>query len=258
MTMTTVTHEDFPVYNCINDLVRGYRNGYYNSNNQTFEESKIYKHVLSIDISKDTIEIPILFRRTIAEDFFRNVADIGSSNKTKVLISLYTTIPSQERRTSRTILNQFFSIMSDGSRLVKITTSKGNVYYGGKGIILDDDFKPLILLTIKTEKSDTVNFIKYTRFICHVSPRIFEKQDEMFVKYIIKKVFPVLAKYEFDFPTDSFSEPGDNARFKIVIDDFDEIFFISPVQPKPEDIEKDTFNQVLVDNVDEIIAEISN
>ena len=56
----------------------------------------------------------------------------------RIILPLYDNAPSQERRAFDSIIAQLFTNVGYGKRLQKITTSKGEVYYGGKGIIFDE------------------------------------------------------------------------------------------------------------------------
>ena len=60
------------------------------------------------------------------------------------LLPLYDNAPSQECRTFDSIITQLFTV-GYGKRLQKVTTNKGEVYYGGKGIIFDESYTPLLL-----------------------------------------------------------------------------------------------------------------
>lgn len=104
------------------------------------------------------------------------------------------------RNTSYAILKYFFrdTPVSKG-RLSKVTTGKGEVYYGGNGMIFDQHMKPLVLYTVTvtgmtpitvthrpTRMKTTISALNV-----RVSPQVLLK-DDMLKKNIISKVIPSL------------------------------------------------------------------
>lgn len=109
------------------------------------------------------------------------------------------------RSTSDAIIKYFFSETSvDSTRLSKVITKKGKVYYGGKGMIFDQDMKPLVLYTV-TVTDMTPAPITYgpakmkstiSAFNVRVSPQVLLK-DDILKKSIISKVIPSLVSKSF-------------------------------------------------------------
>lgn len=104
------------------------------------------------------------------------------------------------KNTSYAILKCFFRDTSVGiRRLSKVTTGKGEVYYGGNGMIFDQHMKPLVLYTVTVTGMTPVTVphrptrMKTTisAFNVRVSPEVFLK-DDMLKKNIISKVIPSL------------------------------------------------------------------
>lgn len=104
------------------------------------------------------------------------------------------------KNTSYAILKCFFRDTPVGSgRLSKVTTGKGEVYYGGNGMIFDQHMKPLVLYTVTvtgmtpvtvphrpTRMKTTISALNV-----RVSPEVLLK-DDMLKKNIISKVIPSL------------------------------------------------------------------
>lgn len=109
------------------------------------------------------------------------------------------------KNTSYAILKYFFRDTSvGGGRLSKVTTGKGEVYYGGNGMIFDQHMKPLVLYTVTvtgmtpitvpprlTRMKTTISALNV-----RVSPKVLLK-DDMLKKNIISKVIPSLVSRSF-------------------------------------------------------------
>ena len=109
------------------------------------------------------------------------------------------------KNTSYAILKYFFRDTSvGGGRLSKVTTVKGEVYYGGNGMIFDQHMEPLVLYTVTvtgmtpitvphrlTRMKTTISALNV-----RVSPQVLLK-DDMLKKNIISKVIPSLVSMSF-------------------------------------------------------------
>ena len=109
------------------------------------------------------------------------------------------------KNTSYAILKHFFrDTPVGGGRLSKVTTGKGEVYYGGNGMIFDQHMKPLVLYTVTvtgmtpitvphrlTRMKTTISALNV-----RVSPQVLLK-DDMLKKNIISKVIPSLVSMSF-------------------------------------------------------------
>ena len=109
------------------------------------------------------------------------------------------------KNTSYAIIKLFFKEVSvGGRRLFKVITKKGEVYYGGNGMIFDQYMKPLVLYTATVTGMTSVTIphrpvrMKATisAFNVRVSPQVLLK-DDMLKKSIISKVIPSLVLKSF-------------------------------------------------------------
>lgn len=109
------------------------------------------------------------------------------------------------KNTSYAILKYFFRDTPVGSgRLSKVTTGKGEVYYGGNGMIFDQHMKPLVLYTVTVTGMTPVTVPhRPTRMKTiisalnvRVSPEVLLK-DDILKKNIISKVIPSLVSESF-------------------------------------------------------------
>lgn len=129
-------------------------------------------------------------------------------------------------------------------RLTKVVTPKGEIYYGGNGVVLDKDFNPLIYVT------RTRNFSNNTtpKTTVHVSPAVFTDDVSSLNKSLLKKG---IAYYL----THDVGSCGQSSRAEIVIDNGADLF-IKPVKPIPgTDVNKD-INSVLKARIGEVLEQI--
>lgn len=104
------------------------------------------------------------------------------------------------KNTSDSIIKYFFrETLVSSNRLSKIITRKGEVYYGGNGMIFDQHMKPLVLYTVTVTDMTPVPYVSGSIRIkdtisalnVRVSPQVLLRND-MLKKSIISKVIPSL------------------------------------------------------------------
>ena len=221
----------------------------------SLDSNNVFRRSLIIEVNDDEVEIPVIAREHF-ENLVLDKINYPLSVKTKrIILPLYDNAPSQERRTFDSIIMQMFNNVGFNMRLQKITTSKNEVYYGGKGIIFDESYAPLLLCTLTARKVHTEesgDSMVYYRPVCHVSPKVFLESDKLINKGIIKKLIPFYTSEEVNFPDCMFGVNPESKKVKVVVDNFDK-FFIEPIKPTPSAITNDALNKCLIDNMDEIM-----
>lgn len=109
------------------------------------------------------------------------------------------------KNTPYAIIKSFFGgTLVGSSRLSKVMTKKGEVYYGGNGMIFDQHMQPLVLYTVTVTGMTPVTVphrpVKMKTTISalnvRVSPQVFLK-DDVLKKNIISKVIPSLVSESF-------------------------------------------------------------
>ena len=220
----------------------------------SLDSNNVFRRSLIIEVN-DEVEIPV-----IAREYFENLVlekinyPLAVGTK-RIILPLYDNASSQERRTFDSIIMQMFNNVGFNMRLQKITTSKDEVYYGGKGIIFDESYAPLLLCTLAARKVHTEesgNSMVYYRPVCHVSPKVFLESDKLINKGIIKKLIPFYTSKEVSFPNCMFGVNPESKKVKVVVDNFDK-FFIEPIKPTPSATTNDALNECLIDNMDDIM-----
>ena len=221
----------------------------------SLDSNNVFRRSLIIEVNDDEVEIPVIAREHF-ESLVSEKIDYPLAIGTKrIILPLYDNALSQERRTFDSIIAQLFTNVGYGKRLQKIITNKGEVYYGGKGIIFDESYAPLLLCTLTARKvhiEEGGNSMVYYRPVCHVSPKVFLESDKLINKGIIKKLIPFYTSREISFPDYMFGVNPESKKVKVVVDNFDK-FFIEPIKPTPSATTNDALNECLIDNMDDIM-----
>lgn len=223
----------------------------------SLDSNNVFRRSLIIEVNDDEVEIPVIAREhfeSLVSEKINYPLTVGTK---RIILPLYDNAPSQERRTFDSIIAQLFTNVGYGTRLQKITTSKGEVYYGGKGIIFDKSYTPLLLCTLTARSvhtEDNGNAMVYYRPVCHVSPKVFLESDKLINKGIIKKLIPYYTSRDINFPRNNyrFSSNPEDRKVKVIVDNFDK-FFVEPIKPTPSACSNDALNECLIDNIDDIM-----
>lgn len=231
----------------------------------SLEHNNVFNRYLVTNIGGDELEIPIIAREHIEQIISNNMGlFFGELSVQTITLPLYENSLPQQRRTFDSFINQFFIHTDYGRRLQKITSNKGEVYYGGKGLIFDDKYNPLMLCTLKARRVlvDNIPKIVYFKPIVYVNPIVFIEPDKLINKGIIKKVIPYYIVRSVSLPVSRYisfyNEPVnnmDNDKAAIIIDSLDR-FFIKPTVPKPQSCINESLNECLVNNIDDVLAMI--
>lgn len=221
----------------------------------SLDSNNVFRRSLIIEVNDDEVEIPVIAREhfeSLVSEKIDHPLIVGTK---RIILPLYDNAPSQERRTFDSIIMQMFNNVRFDMRLQKITTNKGEVYYGGRGIIFDESYAPLLLCTLTARKVHTEeggNSMVYYRPVCHVSPKVFLESDKLINKGIIKKLIPFYTSKEVSFPNYKFGVNPESKKVKVVVDNFDKLF-IEPIKPTPSATTNDALNECLIDNMDDIM-----
>lgn len=220
----------------------------------SLDSNNVFRRSLIIEVNDDEVEIPVIAREHFEGLVLEKINHPAVETK-RIILPLYDNAPSQERRTFDSIIVQMFNNVRFDIRLQKITTNKGEVYYGGKGIIFDESYAPLLLCTLTARKAHTEeggNSMVYYRPVCHISPKVFLEPNKLINKGIIKKLIPFYTSKEISFSNYKFGVNPESKKVKVVVDNFDK-FFIEPIKPTPSATINDALNECLIDNMDDIM-----
>lgn len=221
----------------------------------SLDSNNVFRRSLIMEVNDDEVEIPVIAREHFEILVLEKIDYPLAVGTKRIILPLYDNAPSQERRTFDGIIMQMFNSVRFDMRLQKITTSKGEVYYGGRGIIFDGSYAPLLLCTLTARKVHTEeggNSMVYYRPVCHVSPKVFLESDKLVNKGIIKKLIPFYTNKEVSLPNYKFGVNPESKKVKVVVDNFDK-FFIEPIKPTPSATTNNALNECLIDNMDDIM-----
>ena len=223
----------------------------------SLDSNNVFRKSLVIEINNDEVEIPVIAREHFEELVSDNMTYPTIMGIKRIILPLYDNVLSQERSTFNSIIAQLFTNVGYGQSLQKITTYKGEVCYGGKGIIFDESYTPLLLCTLTAKNvhtEDNSNTMVYYRPVCHVSPKVFLESDKLINKGIIKKLIPYYTNRDINPPRSNynFSSNLEDRKVKVIVDDFNK-FFIEPIKPTPSACSNDVLNECLIDNMDDIM-----
>lgn len=232
----------------------------------TLDNHNAFNKLFVIDVSSNEIEVPVFARAVVESVVSNNLEFPCITHTSKIVIPMYVNAYSQSRRTADSIVSDFFSEVNFGQRLRKVTTSKGEVYYGGKGIILDKDFNILLLCTIVCRRMEhsVGQVMSYYKPMIHVSPQVFLGSKGLIDKSILKKIIPFYVSHNIDLVNTSNlintrtyfrSDIPEGTKPQILIDDVSK-FIENPAKPTPQKCSDDVLNQILVDNVDDVLNQL--
>lgn len=223
----------------------------------TLDNHNAFNRLFVIDVCSDEIEVPV-FARSVVEHVVKGKLEFPYTTHTsKIVIPMYVNTYNQPRRTADSIVNTFFSRVDFNQRLQKVTTNKGEVYYGGKGIILDKDFNILFLCTIVCKRMEHRGrqVMSYYKPMIHVSPQVFLRSEGLIDKSILKKIIPFYVSHNIGVVnTHAYfrSDIPEGTKPQILIDDVSK-FIENPAKPTPQKCSDDVLNQILADNVDDVL-----
>lgn len=223
----------------------------------TLDNHNAFNRLFVIDVSSDEIEVPVFARSAVESVVRGNLEFPYISHVSKIVIPMYVNTYNMAARTADSIVNIFFSRTSFNQRLQKVTTNKGEVYYGGKGIILDKDFNILFLCTIVCKRMERRGrqVMSYYKPAIHVSPQVFLRGEGLIDKSILKKIIPFYVSHNIDsVSTRAYfrSDIPEGTKPQILIDDVSK-FIENPVKPTPQRCSDDVLNQILADNADDVL-----
>lgn len=223
----------------------------------TLDNHNAFNRLFVIDVSSDEIEVPV-FAKSAVESVVRDKLEFPYvSHVNKIIIPMYVNTYTQSRRTADSIVGEFFSRVNFNQRLQKVITNKGEVYYGGKGIILDKDFNILLLCTLACRRMEYGGrqVMSYYKPIIHVSPQVFLRGEGLIDKSILKKIIPFYVSQNIG-PVytnpDFVSDIPEGTKPQILIDDVSKLIE-NPVKPTPQKCSDDVLNQILADNADDVL-----
>lgn len=139
-------------------------------------------------------------------------------------------------------------------RLANIKTSKGLDYYGGNGMIFDENWDPMMLVGYHIKIDRTYRTVEVISPVCYVTPKVFEGND-ILSKAILKKVIPFFSTGRIFIPNNVLGTryyPETFSRIPVTIQYLDK-FFYTPNKPvNIENLDDDIWD-CLNRNIDDLV-----
>lgn len=215
----------------------------------SLDQNNVFDRLCVVGISDKDIEFPALMRG-IVEDTLRN-----KPTATKIVYPLYSNCNNSIRKTADAIIIDFFTRTNTSTRLMKVVTNSGDVYYGMKGLILDAQFRPLVFATMTLNKETGT----YTKITVYIHPEVFLNTSGLIHKAIIKKLIPFYSSYSENLYIPSrrpFGIINSQLVPQVIIADASKKFLQTPVKPSPKSCDDKHLNQLLIDNIDDVLNQL--
>lgn len=258
------TFRDF-IYNCYHtrysstDTYFGGRHW----DNTNISNSRPFIKYMRISLNTEVIEVPCIYKNIVMNTLLYN-----KNNPKDAIDTLYIPImclneDSSEARTSNALLRKFLYETPLCFNLTKKRGS-GTTYLGGEGLILYDDYTPMIMLTLALRKEESSGKYAPIKQIARINPLIYHK-DDLLAKFIRTKFISglielTLTPEELRNLNEGFYVRSNRIRlrntsrllssvivdykFKIIVDDFSDFFFT----PEAPDVtfDSDKINEMLL------------
>lgn len=231
-----------------------------------FSNNNIFNVFLRTDISGNEVDVPLNCREEVENAIYENYSVSGTVKEFSV--ALYENSYPQSKRTANTIFKAFQQF-DRNNRMLKITTNKGEVYYGGNGFILDKNYNILLLYVLHGVKNPD-RTVTYKTGRIYVNPKVFVSNN-LLEKGIIKTIIPTFVKRGINIHTGSngaISQEivmhiyGPNGRIvrttnplpEIVVSDVTSRFIVKPKKLTPSTFNNETMNDYLLEHLDEVVT----
>lgn len=224
------------------------------------DKNNVFSKFFVVNIASDEIEVPIFARSAIENAIINNLRYPLINNIKKVIISMYINGLPQSRGRADSIIMDFFKNVTFSDRLLKVITAKGEVYYGNKGLILDEDFNPLLMCSLMCKKLEYMGEqrMSYYKPVVHVGPQVLSDNNKLINKSILKKIIPLYISHSISpvcVPSYFVNNIPCNIKPQILISDMSK-YIEEPVKPAPQKCSNEVLNQLLIDNIDEVLNQI--
>ena len=259
------TFKDF-IYNCYHTRYAStdtyFGGGYCDSTN--ISDSRPFIKYMKIPLNTEEIEVPCIYKNIVMNTLLYNKNnDPKNAVDTLYIPMMCLNEDSSEARTSNALLRKFLYETPLCFNLTKKRGS-GTAYLGGEGMILYDDYTPMVMLTLTLRKEEFSGNYAPIKQIARVNPLIY-RRDDLLAKFIRTKFISgliemTLTPEELRDLNSGFYVRSNRLRlknrfrllsstivdykFKIIVDDFSDFFFT----PEAPDVtfDSDKINEMLL------------
>ena len=218
----------------------------YSNNFHNLQEFPSFRKFLQVDTSKESFEIPTI----MTGDRLSNIFE-GSL----LVLPLYVGKDIGIYRTSDSVVRHLITASYE-DRLVKARTSSGLTFYGGKGLILNERFNPLLLCTFKCHiegisvggTPPAFPSVIVDGTVVHVNPMVFLDTTDLINKSIVKKVIPYYLSHSTYALLSHSNWRVKSDGLAVVIEDMNYMFSDAPKAIVSDASVSDTLNTFLAEN----------
>lgn len=201
-------------------------------------DSGLFRHFLSVNMEGDTFEVPAVLAKM--------AFDLKRRGFKKLVVPLFTSDACRDASMVNNIL-KYLGRADFTDRLRGVRTSKGELYYGCPGLLLDKDFQPLFVTTVVINSEGGIISLN-----CRIPHCVFERQDELIPKAIYKKFIPLYGTTAATVRLPNCPAASMAKKVEIKIGMGANIVFHSNV-PRPSNATEEDFMRILRDNVDSFV-----
>ena len=255
---TTLRDYIFNCYRSRHGSYTNFRNRAWESRN--FTPSVPFTKYIKVPLDRDVIEVPCIYKYPVMGALDYNKRHPTEASKVIYIPMLCMYDDPAESRSSNPLLKKF---LYDGYGESNLTRKKGSgtIYLGGEGMILYNDFTPLVMMTMEITK-DSLGRYTPTRQIVRINPEIYNR-DDILAKHIRTKFLAgvlnmrltpeevemsgwMSRRYRLLNPFGILANTAVDYNFKVIIEDFSDFFFI----PKAPDVTFDSnkINELLLED----------
>lgn len=258
-----ITLRDY-LFNCY----RSRHNAYTNFRNRSWEPREFnpsvpFARYIKVPLNRDVIEVPCIYKYPIMSALSRNIRYPNQASEAIYIPMFCMHDDPAESRSSNPLLKKF---LYEGYAESNLSRKKGSgtTYLGGEGLIMYDDFTPLVMMTMEITKDESGKKYAPTKQIIRINPEIYNR-DDILAKHIRTKFLTTALNMKLD--EYEREAPGWSSRrfrllnpygiltttlveydFKVIIEDFSSFFFI-PNAPNVT-FSSDKVNEMLLEDSD--------
>lgn len=233
-------------------------------NKINYESNNYFTHFFRVKLTGDKFEIPIYIKDKI-KTFVLN----SMSEPMDYVIPFYIEdISFHTYRTADALVRNIVNYQaSNNGFYMGAKTTKGEMYYGANGMILNKDMVPLLFNVLEAHRVPDIGRIVYTKARCYIHPSVFYTENTV-EKCIINKIIPFYMQNGVDISTTNPIQEinrvnyTDDGHFQaaipeIVVKDISDTFICSPILPSVN-FTDDSINQTLVNNIEDVISTLEH
>lgn len=156
-----------------------------NNSNVDLNGQTLISKIIEIPLTESIIEVP-----WFAKDYITLLINNLNDDTTSAIIPLQTVERTYGARpASADTITKYFIRNTNFGEIIKVVTTKEEIYYGTNGLIFDKNFNFIFAGTVNIEKCES-NKYRYSALNLHINPKVFIEQDNVIHKSLIKKVIP--------------------------------------------------------------------